>query len=154
MSKFSVQRASKINYTGLNDPSESGANEWSIRTGGGSEFIGSNYRDKIILSMLDNEFNQPIANDPKSIINGGNGIDSLEIVAPEEMKVRIVNSEDCRSRDLIINGKTINKIMNVEKFVEITLELNLNCLKKDQSNQRISHQRWWWCRLSHRTSSK
>ena len=50
---------------------------------------GSNYRDKIILSLFENEFDQSIENE-HTIIDGGTGSDSLEIVAPKEMKASIV----------------------------------------------------------------
>ena len=91
---------------------------------------------------MNNEFDHSDQEDHKNIIDGGNGIDSLEIVAPKGMKVSIVNSEDCRSRDLIINGKTINKIINVEEIYfkgnNTTTEIS-NCLKTDQSNRIEYH---------------
>ena len=110
-----VYAGSRVDYSALPEPSE--INNWGARLGAGSQFTGSKYSDRVVLSFQSNEYNISSEINEIQVIDGGEGVnDTLEIDAPDDMDIRIENGKDCNSI-LIKRGDTVlNEIRNFEQL--------------------------------------
>ena len=105
---------SKIDFSELPEPDPVTVDHWGTRIGAGSEFIGSKYDDRIVLSFQDKEFSSVDPTNPTRVIDGGDGNNSLEIDAPADLNVNVEHDNNCNTLLIKHGDQVVNQAKNIE----------------------------------------
>ena len=107
---------SNVDYSALPEPDSDVIDHWGARIGARSQFVGSNFNDRIVLSFQDEEFSAINQLSSLKTIDGGNGYDTLEIDAPPDLDIHLEPSESCGEVSIRIGSVIVNEFKNIEEI--------------------------------------